>query len=159
MSNDKFALVFPGQGSQSVGMLSEYHAAFSCFADSFRSVSEVLGYDLWALIQNGPADKLNLTQNTQPALLTSSSTSTFSFSISPISRFPASGVARSTLTIWQFVPCFVIGQQEEFVKTGNRIADQIPDAALGSSLGQHVHQILCILRNLLRKHRIDCLFS
>ena len=72
MSNDKFALVFPGQGSQSVGMLSEYHAAFSCFADSFRSVSEVLGYDLWALIQDGPAEKLNLTENTQPALLTSS---------------------------------------------------------------------------------------
>ncbi|WP_370978840.1 ACP S-malonyltransferase [Agaribacterium sp. ZY112] len=72
MSDDKFALVFPGQGSQKVGMLAEFYDQFPCFSDAFKSASEVLGYDLWALIQEGPTEDLNLTENTQPALLTCS---------------------------------------------------------------------------------------
>ncbi|WP_096084880.1 ACP S-malonyltransferase [Agaribacterium haliotis] len=72
MSDNTFALVFPGQGSQKVGMLADFYSQFDCFADTFSAASEVLGYDLWALCQQGPEDKLNLTENTQPALLTSS---------------------------------------------------------------------------------------
>jgi len=65
------AFVFPGQGSQSVGMLAELAGNFSIVADTFAEASEALGYDLWQLVQNGPAEELNKTHITQPAMLTS----------------------------------------------------------------------------------------
>ncbi|MBI2379892.1 MAG: ACP S-malonyltransferase [Gammaproteobacteria bacterium] len=66
------AFVFPGQGSQSVGMLAELAAAFPVVEETFREASAALGYDLWALTQNGPEEALNQTFRTQPALLTAS---------------------------------------------------------------------------------------
>jgi [acyl-carrier-protein] S-malonyltransferase len=63
------AFIFPGQGSQSVGMLAELATHHAEVGDCFRSASEVLGYDLWDLVQNGPESQLNLTQYTQPAML------------------------------------------------------------------------------------------
>ncbi|TLS77016.1 ACP S-malonyltransferase [Photobacterium damselae] len=68
----KFAIVFPGQGSQAVGMLAELAEQFPIVQATFAEASEVLGYDLWALVQNGPAEALNQTHRTQPALLTAS---------------------------------------------------------------------------------------
>ncbi len=68
--NKQLALVFPGQGSQSVGMLQELAAAHPIVRDTFAEASEALGYDLWALVQGGPADDLNRTDRTQPAMLT-----------------------------------------------------------------------------------------
>jgi [acyl-carrier-protein] S-malonyltransferase len=68
----KFAIVFPGQGSQAVGMLAELAEKFDVVKHTFAEASEVLGYDLWALVQNGPAEDLNQTDRTQPALLTAS---------------------------------------------------------------------------------------
>jgi [acyl-carrier-protein] S-malonyltransferase len=64
-----FAFVFPGQGSQSVGMLSDF-AAESEVRTTFAEAGEALGYDLWALTQQGPAEQLNGTECTQPAMLT-----------------------------------------------------------------------------------------
>lgn len=63
-----FAFVFPGQGSQSVGMLADFTAESEVRA-VFAEASAALGYDLWALIQQGPAEKLNSTEFTQPAML------------------------------------------------------------------------------------------
>lgn len=68
----KFAIVFPGQGSQAVGMLAELAEKFDVVKHTFAEASEVLGYDLWALVQNGPAEDLNQTDRTQPALLAAS---------------------------------------------------------------------------------------
>ena len=68
----KFAMVFPGQGSQSVGMLAELATQFPLVEETFKQASEVLGYDLWQLVQQGPAEELNKTWQTQPALLTAS---------------------------------------------------------------------------------------
>jgi len=65
----KLALVFPGQGSQAVGMLAELSTAFTVIRQVFDSASEVLGYDLWQLCQAGPATELNKTEITQPAML------------------------------------------------------------------------------------------
>ena len=65
------AFVFPGQGSQSVGMLKELAENFSVVEVTFKEASDVLGYDLWSLVQNGPAEKLNSTDITQPAMLAS----------------------------------------------------------------------------------------
>lgn len=68
----KTAVVFPGQGSQSLGMLSDVVARFPEMKDTFHRASSVLGYDVWALIQEGPVEKLNQTAYTQPALLAAS---------------------------------------------------------------------------------------
>lgn len=66
------AIVFPGQGSQSVGMLAELHAQHDIVKQTFAQASAALGYDLWQLIANGPDTDLNETHRTQPALLTAS---------------------------------------------------------------------------------------
>jgi [acyl-carrier-protein] S-malonyltransferase len=72
MSENSIAFVFPGQGSQKVGMLAAAHEHFSAVRATFAEASQVLGYDMWSLIQDGPQDALNLTETTQPVLLTSS---------------------------------------------------------------------------------------
>ena len=66
------AFVFPGQGSQSLGMLAELGAQQRLITETFSEASEALGYDLWALTQNGPEERLNQTDKTQPAILTAS---------------------------------------------------------------------------------------
>jgi len=63
------AVVFPGQGSQSVGMLAALAAAEPGVRATFESASRILGYDLWQLCQEGPAELLNTTERTQPAML------------------------------------------------------------------------------------------
>lgn len=68
----KFAMVFPGQGSQAIGMLTDLAAKFPLVEEVFRQASSVLGYDLWQLVQEGSATELNKTWQTQPALLTAS---------------------------------------------------------------------------------------
>ena len=68
----QFAITFPGQGSQSVGMLAEMAAEYPVVKATFDEASQVLGYDLFELVMNGPAEELNKTWRTQPALLTSS---------------------------------------------------------------------------------------
>ncbi len=65
----KIAFVFPGQGSQSVGMLAELAAIYPIVQQTFQEASSVLGYDLWKLAQEGPVEKLNQTEFAQPALL------------------------------------------------------------------------------------------
>jgi len=68
----KTAFIFPGQGSQSIGMLADAAAAWPMINETFEEASNVVGYDLWHLCQNGPAEELNQTAVTQPALLTAS---------------------------------------------------------------------------------------
>ena len=68
----RIACVFPGQGSQAVGMLKELADVHPSILDTFAQASEALGYDLWDVVQNDPDNKLNETQVTQPALLTAS---------------------------------------------------------------------------------------
>lgn len=67
-----FAMVFPGQGSQTVGMLAELAADHGVVEATFAEASAALGYDLWQRVQQGPAEELNKTWQTQPALLASS---------------------------------------------------------------------------------------
>ncbi len=64
------AFVFPGQGSQSVGMLAALASAEPLVQETFAEASSVLGYDLWQLCQQGPEDQLGSTERTQPAMLT-----------------------------------------------------------------------------------------
>jgi [acyl-carrier-protein] S-malonyltransferase len=65
-----FAFVFPGQGSQSVGMMRALAEFDPLVGETFADASDVLGYDLWTLCQEGPEDQLGATERTQPAMLT-----------------------------------------------------------------------------------------
>jgi [acyl-carrier-protein] S-malonyltransferase len=69
MSNNALAFVFPGQGSQAVGMLAKLAIDAPIIRQTFDEASRVLGYDLWQLCQQGPAEELNATEKTQPAML------------------------------------------------------------------------------------------
>jgi [acyl-carrier-protein] S-malonyltransferase len=68
----KLALVFPGQGSQKIGMLAELAAQYPQIEETFNEASEALDYDVWNLIQSGSQEDINLTERTQPILLASS---------------------------------------------------------------------------------------
>jgi [acyl-carrier-protein] S-malonyltransferase len=63
------AFVFPGQGSQSIGMLSELATQYPQVKETFAEAEQALGYDLWQLINEGPEEELNQTHRTQPAML------------------------------------------------------------------------------------------
>ena len=65
-----FSIIFPGQGSQAVGMMSKLAEQHSLVKELFVEASDVLGVDLWAMTQDGPLEALSQTENTQPALLT-----------------------------------------------------------------------------------------
>jgi [acyl-carrier-protein] S-malonyltransferase len=65
----KLGVIFPGQGSQSVGMLSELAARYPQVEATFAEASAVLEYDLWTLVREGPEAALNETERTQPAML------------------------------------------------------------------------------------------
>jgi [acyl-carrier-protein] S-malonyltransferase len=69
---NNLAFVFPGQGSQKIGMLSELAEQYGIVTDTFAEASEVLGYDLWNLVQSGSQEDITLTERTQPLLLTAS---------------------------------------------------------------------------------------
>ncbi len=68
----KLAFVFPGQGSQKVGMLADLIAEYDIVRQTFEEASQVLGYDVAALALEGPVELLNVTEKTQPVLLTAS---------------------------------------------------------------------------------------
>lgn len=72
MSDNTLAFIFPGQGSQKVGMLAELAAQNAIVQQTFAEASDALGYDMWQLVQQGEQEQLNLTEKTQPILLTSS---------------------------------------------------------------------------------------
>jgi [acyl-carrier-protein] S-malonyltransferase len=72
MIGEDTAFLFPGQGSQAVGMLATAAQAHPSVGQTFAEASEALGYDMWDLVQNGEQEQLNLTETTQPVLLTAS---------------------------------------------------------------------------------------
>ncbi|MET0065505.1 MAG: ACP S-malonyltransferase [Candidatus Thiodiazotropha sp.] len=69
MSENIFSMVFPGQGSQAVGMSAELAGSYPIVQQTYAAASEALGFDLWSLMQDGPVERLNQTENTQPAML------------------------------------------------------------------------------------------
>lgn len=65
----RFAMLFPGQGSQAVGMLKEHAERSPLIRQTFQQAGKVLDIDLWKMVRDGPAEELNRTENTQPAML------------------------------------------------------------------------------------------
>jgi [acyl-carrier-protein] S-malonyltransferase len=72
MNNNNLAFVFPGQGSQKIGMLAEASAQFSQIEQTFAEASEALSFDVWKMVQEGEQSEINLTEHTQPILLAAS---------------------------------------------------------------------------------------
>jgi len=72
MTKENLAFVFPGQGSQKIGMMADLAAQYPVVEQTFTEASAVLGYDLWDMVQNGEQSDINLTERTQPLLLTAS---------------------------------------------------------------------------------------
>ncbi len=72
MLSEKTAFLFPGQGSQAIGMLAAASQDYASVGQTFSEASDVLGYDMWDLVQQGEQEQLNLTETTQPVLLTAS---------------------------------------------------------------------------------------
>ncbi len=72
MKKNNVAFIFPGQGSQKIGMLAELAERYPTVISTFAEASEVLGYDLWDMTQNGTDEQITLTERTQPLLLTAS---------------------------------------------------------------------------------------
>ncbi len=70
--NNNLAFVFPGQGSQKIGMLAEASDQFEQIKQTFDEASDALNYDMWDMVQNGEQEAINLTEYTQPILLTAS---------------------------------------------------------------------------------------
>jgi len=69
MDGMNIVVVFPGQGSQSIGMLSDYSESWPLIKETFQEASDVLGYDTWDIVCNGPIEKINKTEITQPIML------------------------------------------------------------------------------------------
>ncbi len=69
MAGTNIVVVFPGQGSQSIGMLSDYTELWPQIKETFQQASDVVGYDCWDIVCNGPAEKINKTAITQPIML------------------------------------------------------------------------------------------
>ena len=67
-----FSVIFPGQGSQSVGMVKELYVNYDYIKDLFKSADDLLGYSISKLILEGPKEDLDLTENTQPAIFLAS---------------------------------------------------------------------------------------
>ena len=68
----KIAFIFPGQGSQTVGMMKEFYDNYPIVRDVFKEADEALGFSISTMCFEGPEDQLRLTYNTQPAILTCS---------------------------------------------------------------------------------------
>ena len=68
----EFVTVFPGQGSQSVGMMDDLAASYPVVKQTFQAASDAIETDLWEMVVNGPAQQLNQTYHTQPVMLAAS---------------------------------------------------------------------------------------
>lgn len=112
--NNQLAFIFPGQGSQQVGMLAEVAQKWPSVLQTFASASEALGYDLWQMVQAGPQEQLNLTEHAQPALL-ASSYALWQVWQQTASRRPAF-VAGHSLGEWSALVCAGVVSFEDAVK-------------------------------------------
>ncbi len=99
---------FPGQGAQQVGMLADLAAEYPQIQSTFAEASESIHLDLWAMCQDGPAETLNQTYNTQPALLTAS------VALWRVRECPALNVVRVPDTLWAIFTPLVAADAIDF---------------------------------------------
>ncbi len=102
-ANHKLAFVFPGQGSQKIGMLADFASRSPLILETFNEAAEVLGYDIWDMLQNGSQEDINRTERTQPILL-SASVALWRLWVSQVDTQPAL-LAGHSLGEWSALVC------------------------------------------------------
>lgn len=113
-SFNKVAVIFPGQGSQKVGMFNDYDAFMPIISEVFAEASQTIGFDLFDLVQNGPPETLNLTENAQPALVAASTAIWRAWQTQ--SSFEPTAVAGHSLGEWSALVAADVIKFEDAVK-------------------------------------------
>lgn len=155
----KLAFVFPGQGSQKIGMLADLAQGLSQISDTFTEASEVLGYDMWDMIQQGSQDDINLTERTQPILLTSSVAIWRAWTAMGGDR-PAF-VAGHSLGEWSALVCSGVVQFEDAVKIvrarGQFMQRAVPvgEGAMAAIIGLDDNEIIKACESACEKGVVD----
>ena len=150
--NYNLAFVYPGQGSQSIGMLSELAATYPVVKETFEQASEVLGFDLWKMTQEGSVEELNQTHNTQPAMLTAG-VSVWRVWTQQTSLEPA-WVAGHSLGEYTALVCSGSLEFEDAVKLvaerGRLMQNAVPEGvgAMAAIIGLEDHQVVNICNNV-----------
>jgi len=144
--NYNLAFVFPGQGSQSVGMLSDLAASFPEVRQIFSEASDILGRDLWQMVSEGPAEELNQTENTQPVML-AAGVATWKVWCSKTDIRPA-WMAGHSLGEYSALVCSGAMQFTDAVQLvatrGRLMQEAVPagDGAMAAILGLEDHQVV-----------------
>ena len=155
-----FSVIFPGQGSQSVGMAKEFYDRFGIFKKIFYEADDILNFPISKLILEGPKDKLNLTQNTQPAIFL------VSFAIFKLVKEEfnidlnnANYFAGHSLGEYSALACSDALKFEDTLKLlkirGQSMQDAVPNNAGGmmAILGSSIEKIESILKNNIDTYR------
>ena len=155
-----FSVIFPGQGSQSVGMAKEFYDRFGIFKKIFHEADDILNFPISKLILEGPKDKLNLTQNTQPAIFL------VSFAIFKLVKEEfnidlnnANYFAGHSLGEYSALACSDALKFEDTLKLlkirGQSMQDAVPNNAGGmmAILGSSIEKIESILKNNIDTYR------
>ena len=155
-----FSVIFPGQGSQSVGMAKEFYDRFGIFKKIFYEADDILNFPISKLILEGPKDKLNLTQNTQPAIFL------VSFAIFKLIKEEfnidlnnANYFAGHSLGEYSALACSDALKFEDTLKLlkirGQSMQDAVPNNTGGmmAILGSSIEKIETILKNNINNYR------
>ena len=155
-----FSVIFPGQGSQSVGMAKEFYDRFGIFKKIFHEADDILNFPISKLILEGPKDKLNLTQNTQPAIFL------VSFAIFKLIKEEfnidlnnANYFAGHSLGEYSALACSDALKFEDTLKLlkirGQSMQDAVPHNTGGmmAILGSSIEKIETILKNNINNYR------
>ena len=155
-----FSVIFPGQGSQSVGMAKEFYDRFGIFKKIFYEADDILNFPISKLILEGPKDKLNLTQNTQPAIFL------VSFAIFKLIKEEfnidlnnANYFAGHSLGEYSALACSDALKFDDTLKLlkirGQSMQDAVPNNTGGmmAILGSSIEKIETILKNNINNYR------
>lgn len=141
-----YAFVFPGQGAQSLGMLGELAQSESIIQSTFEEASAVLGYDLWAVTQTGPVEKLNQTDITQPAMLTAGY-AVYQVLASKLNVAPQfmAGHSLGEYTALVASGVLTLAQGVELVaERGRLMQNAVPEGAMAAILGLEDAQVVAV---------------
>ena len=159
-----FSVIFPGQGSQIVGMGKEFHAKFAIVRELFNEADDVLGFPISSLILTGPKDQLDLTKNTQPAIFLVGYSifqlikKEFKIDLNKASFF--AGHSLGEYTALASAEALSFSQSLKILKTrGNAMQSAVPigEGAMVAVLGSDIEKIEKIIEE--NKNKYECFIA